>query len=234
MRIRVWAAGGQLVPIRGPFEFDVVDVWGDGKGKAVAFAPRHAPDELYLAFRGVRNEMELPPSAPSPSEPQAESPAPDAGGGDEAAAAAAAAQQQQEEQRPSYDAGPGVDRSNFVRMECEVPAWLAGTALKVRMQCMCSACVLSRCVHVVEFDPNVSHLTPPPPIAPPTAPNLTPNLPFKPPHRSRCMRGCSTITTLCGTRAPASAATRRGRKACPSGWPNGSTPRESRRAVSSS
>ena len=111
---RCWQ-GGQLVPIRGPFEFDVVDVWGDGKGKAVAFTPRHAPDELYLAFRGVRNEMEPPPSAH------------EARGGSDAAAAVAQ-QQQRRQQQQQYDTGPSVDRSNFVRFECEEPAWLAGSA----------------------------------------------------------------------------------------------------------
>ena len=124
---RCWQ-GGQLVPIRGPFEFDVVDVWGDGKGKAVAFTPRHAPDELYLAFRGVRNEMEPPPSAH------------EARGGSDAAAAVAQ-QQQRRQQQQQYDTGPSVDRSNFVRFECEEPAWLAGSDLKARVRCMCtSAC----------------------------------------------------------------------------------------------
>ena len=137
------------MPIRGPFEFDVVDVWGDGKGKAVAFAPRHAPDELYLAFRGVRNEMEPPPPSPphtssqpppsSSSEMQASLPPAEAGGSSDVAAAVAQQQQQQQQQ---YDTGPSVDRSNFVRFECEEPAWLAGTALKVRVLCMCTACTL--------------------------------------------------------------------------------------------
>jgi len=116
------------VPIRGPFEFDVVDVWGDGKGKAVAFTPRHAPDELYLAFRGVRNEMEPPPSAH------------EARGGSDAAAAVAQ-QQQRRQQQQQYDTGPSVDRSNFVRFECEEPAWLAGSDLKARVRCMCTLCV---------------------------------------------------------------------------------------------
>ena len=177
----VWQ-GGQLVPIRGPFEFDVVDVWGDGKGKAVAFVPRHAPDELYLAFRGVRNEMQAPPSSqphttsqppPSSSEMQASLPPAEAGGGSDVAAAVAPPpppppppQQQQQQQ---YDTGPSVDRSNFVRFECEEPAWLAGTALKVRARCMCmcTACGMrtvrtKRCmcmeqcleqVHAGELDP---------------------------------------------------------------------------------
>ena len=133
---RCWQ-GGQLVPIRGPFEFDVVDVWGDGKGKAVAFTPRHAPDELYLAFRGVRNEMEPPPSA---HEMQASLPPAEARGGSDAAAAVAQ-QQQRRQQQQQYDTGPSVDRSNFVRFECEEPAWLAGSDLKARVRCMCtSAC----------------------------------------------------------------------------------------------
>ena len=128
---RCWQ-GGQLVPIRGPFEFDVVDVWGDGKGKAVAFTPRHAPDELYLAFRGVRNEMEPPPSAH------------EARGGSDAAAAVAQ-QQQRRQQQQQYDTGPSVDRSNFVRFECEEPAWLAGSDLKARVRCMCTLCVRCMC-----------------------------------------------------------------------------------------
>ena len=60
-------------------------------GKAVAFAPRHAPQDLYFAFRGVRNEIEAPEGE---------------GGGGGAAAAA-------------HDTGPSLDRSNFVRLESE-------------------------------------------------------------------------------------------------------------------
>ena len=134
--------GGQLVPIRGPFEFDVVDVWGDGKGKAVAFAPRHAPDELYLAFRGVRNEMEPPPSA---HEMQAGLPPAEARGGSDATAAVAQQQQRRRRQQQQYDTGPSVDRTNFVRFECEEPAWLAGSDLKARVRCMCTLCVRCMC-----------------------------------------------------------------------------------------
>ena len=134
--------GGQLVPIRGPFEFDVVDVWGDGKGKAVAFTPRHAPDELYLAFRGVRNEMEPPPSA---HEMQASLPPAEARSGSDAAAAVAQQQQRRRQQQQQYDTGPSVDRSNFVRFECEEPAWLAGSDLKARVRCMCTLCVRCMC-----------------------------------------------------------------------------------------
>ena len=242
------------MPIRGPFEFDVVDVWGDGKGKAVAFAPRHAPDELYLAFRGVRNEMEPPPpSQPhTPSQPHASSQPPPssasemqaslapaaAGGGSDVAAAVAQQQQQQQQQ---YDTGPSVDRSNFVRFECEEPAWLAGTALKVRVRCMCTACMqtartirsmsmfhvhcthihcmcMCMCtgrVHTVHVAvPGAGRCT----QACSTPAMLTMAHGDVSTYHGRCMRACSTTMTRCGILGPVSEATPCGSGACPSGW----------------
>ena len=204
--------------------------------------------------------MEPPPPSPphtssqpppsSSSEMQASLPPAEAGGSSDVAAAVAQQQQQQQQQ---YDTGPSVDRSNFVRFECEEPAWLAGTALKVRALCMCTACTLHAlyapcpcpctlhvhmrvhwtCAHCARACGGArSRCT----RACSTPPILTMADGDVSTYHGRCMRACSTTMTRCGILAPVSAATPRGSEACPSGWQRSSLspPRASLHAASSS